>query len=246
MSGKAGLPAPVWVLPGLLLGFLLGGLQPRSQLAELESEVQRLKDEQIRDSRRAARRSPLSVIGLDRAGAGGEDPPPDELSLADEPSEDEGEPTAGMVVEQADSGVPGNEATAPQDLGEEFDLAVQAQQLRRDQSRAALIEQADLDAQEIERLDEIALAMNERLGAMGEDLLSMMDSVNANEEPDTREILGLTHEVTGVLYEAQTAMDELIGDSAEVDSSASEVWNLIDLEVFRGAVEAAEDGRPGR
>lgn len=246
MNGKAGLPAPVWVLPGLLLGFLLGGLQPRSQLTELEAEVQRLKDEQVRDSRRAARRSPLSVIGLDRAGAGSEDPPQDELAFAEEANEEGDEPTAGTVIEQADSGVPGPDSKSPQGLGEEFDLAVQAQQLRRDQTRAALIEQADLDAQEVQRLDEIALAMNERLGAMGDDLLTMMDSVNANEEPDSREILGLTHEVTGVLYEAQTAMDELIGDQAEVDSSATEVWNLIDLEVFRGAVEAAEEGRPGR
>jgi hypothetical protein len=74
----------------------------------------------------------------------------------------------------------------------------------------------------------------------------MMDSVNADQEPSSRELLGLTHEVTGVLYEAQTAMDELIGDTSEVDRSAAEVWNLVDLEVFREAVEAAEDGRPGR
>jgi hypothetical protein len=246
VSGRSGLPAPVWLLPGLLLGFLAGGLQPRSQLAELEAEVQRLKDEQIREARRAARRSPLSVIGLDRAGAGGEEPLPETPALAEDLEALEGDPASAAAPEAVDSGAPQPLAEGPQGFGAEFDLAVEAQQLRREQTRAALIEQADLDGQEIERLDEIAFAMNERLGAMGEELLAMMDSVNADQEPSSRELLGLTHEVTGVLYEAQTAMDELIGDTSEVDRSAAEVWNLVDLEVFREAVEAAEDGRPGR
>lgn len=245
-SSRGGLPAAVWILPGLLAGFLLGGIPPRAELAEVQAEVQKLKDEQVREMRRAARRSPLSVVGLDRTGMGAE------TERREEEPYDGPIPEGSMPVVTEAPGPKGDDTggvaavTDPPSMAEEFELAVEAQRIRRDQSRAALIEQADLDAAEVARLDEIAATMNERLGAMGDDLLAMMNDVNAAEEPDTTELLGLTHEVTGVLYDAQSALDELVGDSAEVDRTASEVWNLVDLESFRGAVEAAEQGGRGR
>ncbi len=77
--------------------------------------------------------------------------------------------------------------------------------------------------------------MNDDLAFYGEDLLEMAMS----EDSDPTEALGLTHDVTGVLYESQLALDELVGD-ASVDEEARMVWNHMDLEVFRDAVEAVE------
>lgn len=237
------LPAPVFLLPGILLGFLLGGLPPRLRLAQAEEELELLKDRQFAERSRAARLSPLSVVGLGPGGA-----------IAEPVAEPRGEPSAPGPDPGAVEGPPPPDTGAapvvesgpPPSMMGEFNLAVDAQRLRREQTRAALIEQAELGAAEAARLDELSARMNERLAALGPELMAMMDAMQGGQEPSQADLLGLTHEVTGVLYEAQVALDELVGDRAEdVDSSAREVWNLVDLEVFRGAVQAAEDARGG-
>lgn len=218
-----------------MLGFVLGGVGPRTELAALDGELSRLQDELVEARSRAARRSPLSVVGLDRMGAARPDdedpPPPAPAAPRDELREDADlDP---VVVEDPAGG------DAPQDMAAEFDAAVQAQRVRLEQTRAALIEQADLGAPEVQALDQAMAEMNDRLGAMGEDLL---DLALTGEEPDSREMLALTHEVSGILYDAQVELDEIIGPEAveEVDPSAREVWNYVDLDTFRDTVEAAE------
>lgn len=124
---------------------------------------------------------------------------------------------------------------APDDISQQFDMAVEAQNLRAAQSRQALMEQAELTDEELAELDDILAVMNDDLAFYGEDLLAMAMS----EDSDPTEALGLTHDVTGVLYESQLALDELVGDAA-VDEEARMVWNHMDLEVFRDAVEAVE------
>jgi len=124
------------------------------------------------------------------------------------------------------------------DTLEQFDLAVDAQRLRIDQSRAALAEQADLDDAQLAALDVATAEMNDRLSALGDDLLTMMNSAG---DPDSLELLGLTRDVSGILYDAQLNVDEIIGPDAvaSVEPDSREVWNYIDMESFRGAVESA-------
>jgi hypothetical protein len=231
------LPAPAWALAGVVLGFIAGGYAPNRAIATHEEELSRLQDELLKARRQAARRSPLSVMGLDRAGAPQSRPDPQEGEAPD-PGED---PVTAQVAEApSDSGGAPvvAEPGAPRDPMAEFDLAVQAQRVRVEQSRAALIEQAELDDAQVAALDQAMAEMNDRLAELGPDLLRLAQSAD---EPDSRALLGVTHEVTGILYDAQTELDQVIGDQAieEVDPQSREVWNYVDLDSFRDTVQAA-------
>ena len=208
-------------LGALVVGFVLGGLKPRVQLQEAqEAHVEAL--EQACPERPRTRVLPgIGEVLPDLSSPPSRPKPkaektPDALNVEFSSPESTDEP-----------GV---------DTLEQFDLAVTAQGVRSAQSRQALIEQADLSDEEAEELDRVLQDMNADLAFYGEDLLSLA----MQQEPDPTDALGLTHEVTGVLYESQLALDELIGE-ADVDEESRMVWNHLDLEVFRPAVEALED-----
>lgn len=206
-------------LGALVVGFVLGGLKPRVQLQDAqEAHVEAL--EQACPERPRTRVLP----GIGEVLPDLSSPPskpkvektPDALNVEFSSPEASDEPVAGTL--------------------EQFDLAVTAQGVRSAQSRQALIEQASLSDEQVEELDLVLQDMNADLAFYGEDLLTLA----MQQEPDPTDALGLTHEVTGVLYESQLALDELIGD-ADVDEESRMVWNHLDLEVFRPAVEALED-----
>jgi len=165
-------------------------------------------------------------------------PPDDDFETAEdfEASAEEGEAEV-LVV---DTGMPDAFAPDPQDIAEEFDLAVDAQRLRAAQSRAALAEQADLSDADLDEFDNIVSDMNADLAEYGDVL---MDIALSGEEPEAEEMLGLTHEVTGILYDTQTAVNDLVGtDGMEAaDPSARQVWNHVDLEVFRDTVDSVQE-----
>ncbi len=226
------------VAVGVVLGFVLGGIGPRRELARVEDEVSRLQDEVVKLENRQARRSPLSMMGLDRVGADDRPPPtPRPQPPAPAPAPDDDGEQRVVEVEEVDP-IVAEEPRSREDIAAEFDAAVAAQRLRMEQSRAALIEQADLDDAEIRDLDAAMGDMNARLGELGDQVL---DIALSGQEPDSRDMLHLTHEVSGILYDAQVELDSIVGETADVDSSAREVWNHIDLDTFRDAVEAAED-----
>jgi hypothetical protein len=157
---------------------------------------------------------------------------------ADDPLQDDGEEGRAERVVVGDAAA-GAEGSAAQDARRSFDLAVDAQALRARQSRQALVEQAGLDADGQQALDDLVLNMNHRLADHADELV---DLVLSEEEPTSSELLGVSHDVTGILYEAQTRLEELVGDDAlgEVDPEASQVWNHLDLETLRPAMERAE------
>ncbi|RME28763.1 MAG: hypothetical protein D6798_01645 [Deltaproteobacteria bacterium] len=223
---------------GVVVGFVLGGIGPRNELARVQDELSATRDELVEVQARLARRNPLEVLGLPDGLSGGGDlprpegaaPPPERRKPVPEPP-----PTAPAVEDD-----PGGRPAGPEPGLAEFDAAVEAQRLRKEQSRAALIEQADLDDQEIAELDATIDAMNDRLGALGDELL---DLALEGGDPDAPEMLHAVHEISGILYDAQVELDAIIGEDAVdgVDPEAREVWNHIDLESFRDAVEAARD-----
>jgi hypothetical protein len=57
------------------------------------------------------------------------------------------------------------------------------------------------------------------------------------ENVSSADMLGVTHDVTGVLHDSQESLDQLLGSPAAADDEARQVWNYIDLETFRPAVE---------
>ncbi len=223
----------IGLVVGVVLGFVLGGIGPRSETAALRTELDEIREQLIAAQKRTRQRGMSPVPLLDRALR-----PRPPARPAAEPDEDDGDlPEGGgpelVVVPDAET-----EAGAAPDPLEQFDLAAEAQHLRAEQSRRALAEQAELDDEELETFDGIVNRMNDRLAEHAGDLIWMAQS---GEAPETREMLRLSHEVTGVLYDTQVALEEVIGDESldDVDPQASTVWNHVDLEVFREAVEDA-------
>lgn len=228
-----------WLLAGVVLGFVLGGVQPRRELAALQDELQAMKDRLVKAERRAGRRLiPAGLPGLSEA-APEDDEPEDDEDAGPSGGKDEA-PPADVVVNDGDAPpAPDPAAAANQDPWQAFDAAVDAQRVRAKQSRAALQEQADLSDEQMAEVDRVMADMNRELMAYTDEMLTLSE-----EDAAARDALGLAHDVTGVLYDSQTALEEIIGEGAvaDVDEQATQVWNYVDLDIFRGALE--ERGGP--
>lgn len=222
----------VFILPGLILGFLLGRVGPSLEKAELEEQLTVAEERAEKAERKRGPRN-LILPGMGEVLPGASE----RGSAAKKSPQGEGS-QEGTLDTGAPSGEPGFEGPPP-DIAEQFELAVEAQRLRTTQSRAALIEQGDLDDVQIAEIDEAMLRMNDELSLLGEDLMAVAMS---GEEPDPTEMLGLSHDVTGILYEAQLTLEDSVGlDTLDgVDPQAAQVWNYIELEGFREAVDSFE------
>ncbi|HEY8430682.1 MAG TPA: hypothetical protein VIL20_20020, partial [Sandaracinaceae bacterium] len=121
---------------------------------------------------------------------------------------------------------------------EAFRRAAALQRVRRVQSRAALAQQAGLDESELAEVDAAIAQMNEELLGYGEELVLLAMS---DEPPAARELLGITHDITGILHRAQLRLEAIVGPerAASVDPSALEIWNHVDLARLEPAVRAA-------
>lgn len=234
----------ILVLVGVVLGFLLGGLGPRRDLENEREKVSRLQDELLKAERRA------------RGGGLGRGVLPGLDGIFSSPGPSDEDPQEAVPEEdwEAEVGMePGNDELVeaeqvPRSPGaelKEFDLAVDAQRLRAEQNRASLAEQADLSSAELEEFDRIVADMNLALAEHAEEVLAM---VTSGEEPSPRQFLGISHDVTGIMLESQVAMEELVGeeDMGTSDDPEGQVWNYLDLETFRPAVQdAIEAGAAG-
>lgn len=220
-----------WLLAGVVLGFVLGGIQPRRELAAIQDELDASRDRLVKAERKASRRLiPAGLPGLSSPGEPDEpDTERDEADGPPPPSRDDG----GEVEVEG----PRAEATpgaSTQDPWMAFDAAVDAQRVRAQQSRAALQEQADLSDEQMAEVDAVMADMNRELAAYADEMLDMSET-----DPAARDALGLAHDVTGVLYESQTALEQVIGGDAltDVDEQAAQVWNYVDLGIFRDSLE---------
>lgn len=221
----------VFILPGLILGFLLGRVGPSLEKAELEERVAQAEERAKKAERKQGPRN-LILPGMGEVLPGAPDRGSSPKQASPSGSEPLTQDTGGPSSEQGFDG-------PPPDIAEQFELAVEAQRLRTTQSRAALIEQADLDDEQVAEIDAAMLRMNDELALLGEDLMAVAMS---GQEPDPTEMLGLSHDVTGILYEAQLSLEDSVGLDTldEVDPQAAQVWNYIELEGFRQAVESFE------
>ena len=92
-------------------------------------------------------------------------------------------------------------------------------------------------------LDEALVEMNDALLGHGEELVLLAMS---NEAPHARDLLGSTHDVTGILHRAQLRMEAIVGPDRldAVDPSALEIWNHVDLTQLEPAAEASARTTP--
>ena len=242
------LPLPVFagLALGVVLGYVLGGIGPRRELAAVTNEVRRLEMEMDRGG--TGWRSP--VPGLDRILRTPGAPGGSERLGEPQPTgatDGEGEPAPGGL----DGGVAregwrdrwrsGSRRTR-EERYDAFSNAAAVQRVRRIQSRAALMEQADLSEEEEVELDTLLGDLNDSLAGYGEEILSL---AARDEPPPPRDLLGITHDVTGVLGDAQRRLEELLGPErrAAIDESALEIWNHVDLDRLEPAARSALERR---
>ena len=118
---------------------------------------------------------------------------------------------------------------------EDFDRLAAVQRARVAASRSALIAQASLGPEQVERVDAALSQMNGQLAGYGEE---MLDQMSRRQAPDPAQALSLGHDVSGILLEGQKELDAVVGEAAsEVDPAALEIWNYVDIEQWRPAVE---------
>lgn len=123
----------------------------------------------------------------------------------------------------------------PAELMSRFDDFVSVQRARAAAARAALVEQAGMSQAQLAQVDAAVSDMNGKLTRQGQKVVA---NVTAEKEPEPATLLELSHEVSGILHEAQTKLDGTLGDAAEsVDASARRIWNYVDVEPWRPFVE---------
>lgn len=234
---------------GIVLGFFLGGLAPRRELSERDERIAELERELEEGDPGGGFRSP--VPGLDRILR---DPEPVDRGVPLPAAQGEAESGRGEderveVEDYGDGGVPPigwrdrwRDRAPSEQLGA-FQRAASVQRVRRVQSRAALAEQAGLEEEELAEVDAALSQMNAELLGHGEELVLLAMS---DEPPPARELLGITHDVTGILHRAQLRIEEIVGPerAAAVDPSALEIWNHVDLAQLEPAARAAVQRAP--
>ena len=226
------------LMVGVILGFMIGGIQPRRDVAARDDTIRALQKKLVDAEKKGGRGrgfSPLALPGMDEVMASA---PKSERERDGAEAPDEGDDAVVVKVNGEAVGGPdgaGSAVETPEDARRAFNTAVDAQRVRAQQSRQALREQADLTDEDLAEFDGIVADMNASLADYGDEVMAW-----AEEEPETRDALGVAHEVTGILYDAQTAMEELVGKDGmgSVDETSGQIWNYIDLETFRPAVEA--------
>jgi hypothetical protein len=285
------LKAVAWIAAGVAVGFALGGIPARRELAATRAERDALQtrlDQLARpnllqaflpglagptadndeagedapgtpgaapnartDDKTAERgsgqappapRGDVAVIGVpERA-------PSSAARAASGPDPGAPSPTASTVPANADDAsddAPARERRRrdPGELLARFDQLVAAQRARSAAARSALIEQGELDAEQLTRVDSAVTRMNGKLAGYGEEAIAQVAS---EEPPSPAQALGLGHDVSGILFEAQKELDAVVGDNTEdVDPSALEIWNYVDVEQWRPHVEKELAARQG-
>lgn len=214
------------VVVGVVVGFLLGGAGPRRESAALRKENETLGDELLSARKKGGRQMRF-------------------LPLPENDSTPRPKPTATAVA--ANGETPGAQPAPTEHFKlqiDEFRLAMDAQRIRIRQSRAVLEEKAKLDEADQKSLDAILAKMNEELAKHAQQLAEA--AFWGSEQPPL-DMLGMTHEVTGILFDAQKQYQDLLGpDYAQLDENTASVWNFVDLSYFQSQFEqaAADDPNP--
>ena len=253
-----GLGVVAALVVGVIAGWVLGGIAPRREVAAEQERVAELQ-ERLADSNGTGWRSP--VPGLDQILRA---PPEEEFAVVEGSGAETSANSAAYAAPDgslggADAGAPDARAGAwreqwrdraatrnPVQELEDFRRLASIQNVRRVQSRAALAQQADLDEAELESLDAVFDELNEALIGHGEELIVVALS---DEPPAPRDLLGITHDVTGILHRAQVQLENIVGPErlGDVEPSALEIWNYVDLRRLEpaalAAIERAAGGR---
>lgn len=214
----------------LMAGVLIGVLSQRSEVHDLQQRIIEL-DERDCSSRGVGRGLAAAMHGRPRAMV--EPEPVDDPEEAGTPDEDpepeEGEEREDGFEFEIDLGDKPVEEWDEEDVQREIDALVTAQDLRRTQARAALIEQADPSDEQLETFDETIDAMNEELLGLTHELIEQIDS---GEELTRHDMMTYAAELLDVVIVADETVAEVVGGKADIDDEAYDPFSYIDPEII--------------
>lgn len=101
--------------------------------------------------------------------------------------------------------------------------AMSAQRVRAAAARAALIADANLNDEQIARVDQAVTEMNTELTGYGEEMVA---TIASEEEPKPAEALSAAADTARIMYEAQEKVDAVVKEAAGQDTEAPPVWDL--------------------
>lgn len=214
----------------LLVGFLLGGLQPRAEVRSLEDQLSTAEQGECDQGQ----------VGRDLAlllGQGGEhgarpspgqealDRPdrireldPETARLADEQNEASREAEEELIEELSEMEAPGPE---------ELEIARTALDLRRAQSRAAVVEDTDATNDQLDDLDTAFAEMNETLIGLSEELVDMLAD---GQEPSRRNAMEFAAEALDAMLVAEQQVEGVFDAEqlAALEEDALNPFNYVD------------------
>jgi hypothetical protein len=187
---------------GLALGGVLGGLPARSQLRQLQEEVDTLR----KTTRPAVGRELGQILRGGLVNSPGQTPVPDA------PPPPTAEPVQPVEPPAQDAPVAGTNGADggskfPKDLPKELDTAKAALEMRAAQARAALLEDADPTPQQLEQIDASLASMNEDLRRIAEDVAAELAS---GVEPDRRQMMMIAADTLDVMVDAETRLSDAL------------------------------------
>ena len=248
MSGKRGIGALHFVIGALALvvGLAVGGLGPRAEVRALKAQLEEAGE--CEDNGQMG----TEIANMFRGRPWDDEAPPKRVTRFPDrvPGPDEGPPPdAGPPPEVDDEGGftirigddeegNGGSELSEEDLRENLDLAREAMNLRYEQARAALIEDADPSDEQLEKIDAAMGEMNDELIGLANDLVEQM---NLDEEPSRRDtmlyaaetldvVLSAEENLRGALTEDQVAnlQDESLDPLSYVDPAIIDVLEQLD------------------
>lgn len=218
----------------LVLGTVLGALQPRGELLALREEVRALNDK-TRECQRGAAGAGLReffrappATAREPSGA-----PPGEAAI---PADGPAGGADAAAADEANSGQA--EASGPK--AEDVEAMVAAMDARAAQARAALLEQGELDDEQIAAIDEALERMNAKLKKQVD---AFAQSVEAGGEPERRELMEFAAEALDAVIEADDAMVANIPENVRdsMDDEALDPMSFISGETL-SAIATLEGG----
>jgi len=231
-----------WIFVGILIGYILGGILPKLEFEQRKSELQEIIDSL--ESSNHYKGATGSYIPLVSEAINEQNEANVRKDTLDKKNTDK--VVASKKIEQyevvEEEIVYSEDEIVPYGEAEEFDEEesfrdfVELQQMRAEQSRMALIEQANFSEEQIEKLDDIFDDLNGNLAEHSDQIWELMENSRNGIEPEEIEIYDFTHKMSGILYESQSELENLIGDQ-NVDKEAKRIYNHIDMEFLLEVID---------
>ena len=229
----------------LLFGLILGGVGPRAELTRMMHTVESVDAERCKNTFGedlasffgAAKGGGLPLVGLPEAERPTPGPTQEQL-LRDSPEAEE------MLEQiQAEEEAVADEVTdemraALQD-SDELQLARAALDLRRAQSRQALIDEAEPDGVQLEEIDDAYGSMNETLEGLAGELAEI---VLAGQEPDRRRAMEFAADALDAMLVAEDRVLRSLDDEqrGELDQDAANPFNHVSPGLIDALLELDE------